>query len=133
MGILICGLNGTGKSSVGRMLADRLGYEFIDNEDLFFPKDDSSYVHILINPKQLSLLMIGTQYPSPDCIQVRGTGKMPINHCRQQMLARVMEMAGWKIGYRYTVEAKTLPIAGKPALCFYLDIATKRIADKRMA
>lgn len=43
MGILICGLNGTGKSTLGRILADRLGYEFIDNEDLFFPKADPSY------------------------------------------------------------------------------------------
>ena len=32
MGILICGLNGTGKSTLGRMLAGRMGYEFIDNE-----------------------------------------------------------------------------------------------------
>ena len=44
MGILICGLNGTGKSTVGRTLADRMGYEFIDNEDLFFPKTDPSYL-----------------------------------------------------------------------------------------
>ena len=43
MGILICGLNGTGKSALGRILADRLGYEFIDNEDLFFPRTDPSY------------------------------------------------------------------------------------------
>ena len=43
MGILICGLNGTGKSTLGRMLADRLGYVFIDNEDLYFPKTDPSY------------------------------------------------------------------------------------------
>ena len=43
MGILICGLNGTGKSTLGRLLADRMEYEFIDNEDLFFPKADSSY------------------------------------------------------------------------------------------
>ena len=43
MGILICGLNGTGKSALGRILADRLRYEFIDNEDLFFPKADPSY------------------------------------------------------------------------------------------
>ena len=44
MGILICGLNGTGKSTLGRILAGRMGYEFIDNEDLFFPKTDSSYM-----------------------------------------------------------------------------------------
>ena len=43
MGILICGLNGTGKSTLGRLLADRMEYEFIDNEDLFFPKTDASY------------------------------------------------------------------------------------------
>ena len=43
MGILICRLNGTGKSTLGRLLADRLEYEFIDNEDLFFPKADPSY------------------------------------------------------------------------------------------
>ena len=43
MGILVCGLNGAGKSTVGRTLADRLGYLFIDNEDLYFPKAGSSY------------------------------------------------------------------------------------------
>ncbi len=43
MGILICGLNGTGKSTLGKMLADRLGYEFIDNEDLWFTKTDPAY------------------------------------------------------------------------------------------
>lgn len=43
MGILICGLNGTGKSTLGRALADRIGYGFIDNEDLYFPKTDPTY------------------------------------------------------------------------------------------
>ena len=45
MGILICGLNGCGKSTLGRQLAERLGYRFIDNEDLYFPKDDPSYLY----------------------------------------------------------------------------------------
>ena len=43
MGILVCGLNGVGKSTLGRALADRMGYEFIDNEALFFPKTDPAY------------------------------------------------------------------------------------------
>ena len=44
VGILVCGLNGTGKSTLGRMLAGRLGYAFIDNEDLYFPKTDPAYM-----------------------------------------------------------------------------------------
>ncbi len=43
MGILICGLNGCGKSTLGKMLAGHLGWEFIDNEDLYFPKTDPGY------------------------------------------------------------------------------------------
>ena len=43
MGILICGLNGAGKSTLGRALASHLGYTFIDNEDLYFPREDSVY------------------------------------------------------------------------------------------
>ncbi|MCR5249964.1 MAG: DUF5071 domain-containing protein [Lachnospiraceae bacterium] len=43
MVILICGLNGCGKSTLGKLLADRLSYAFIDNEDLYFPKEDASY------------------------------------------------------------------------------------------
>ncbi|MBR3107309.1 MAG: AAA family ATPase [Clostridia bacterium] len=44
MGILLCGLNGCGKSTMGRMLAERLSYQFIDNEDLYFPKTDIDYL-----------------------------------------------------------------------------------------
>ena len=44
MGILICGHNGTGKSTLGKELALALGCQFIDNEDLFFPKTDESYM-----------------------------------------------------------------------------------------
>lgn len=36
-GILLCGLNGAGKSTIGRALAQSLRYHFIDHEDLFFP------------------------------------------------------------------------------------------------
>lgn len=43
MRILICGLNGVGKSTIGKKLAEYLSYQFIDNEDLYFPKEDKSY------------------------------------------------------------------------------------------
>jgi adenylate kinase family enzyme len=43
VGILICGLNGAGKSTLGKRLAERLGWQFIDNEDLYFPKTDAQY------------------------------------------------------------------------------------------
>ena len=43
IGILVCGSNGSGKSTVGKALAYELGYHFIDNEDLFFPKSDPNY------------------------------------------------------------------------------------------
>lgn len=42
-GILICGCNGCGKSALGRMLAQRLEYRFLDIEDYFFPKSDPDY------------------------------------------------------------------------------------------
>ena len=44
-GILVCGCNGSGKSTLGKALAKRLGYHFIDNEDLFFPKTGGAYVY----------------------------------------------------------------------------------------
>ena len=43
MGILICGMNGTGKSTLGRVLARHLNFEFINDEDLFFAKEDAAY------------------------------------------------------------------------------------------
>lgn len=42
-GIIICGLNGTGKSTLGKALAEKLHFYFIDNEDLYFPKTDINY------------------------------------------------------------------------------------------
>lgn len=44
-GILVCGLNGTGKSTLGKALARKLHYHFIDNEDLYFPKTDTNYIY----------------------------------------------------------------------------------------
>ena len=33
-GIIVCGLNGTGKSTLGKALAEALGHHFIDSEDI---------------------------------------------------------------------------------------------------
>lgn len=44
-GILVCGLNGAGKSTLGKVLARELGFYFIDNEDLYFPKTDPNYMY----------------------------------------------------------------------------------------
>ena len=49
MGLLLCGLNGAGKSTIGRILAERMSWQFIDNEDLYFPKEDASY--LFSNPR----------------------------------------------------------------------------------
>ena len=37
-GIVVCGLNGCGKSTLGKALAKELGFYFIDNEDLYFTR-----------------------------------------------------------------------------------------------
>lgn len=44
-GIIICGLNGVGKSTTGKALAERLNFHFIDIEDLYFPKTDPNYIY----------------------------------------------------------------------------------------
>lgn len=47
IGIQICGLNGCGKSTLGRALAKEMGFYFIDVEDLYFPAEqtDSPYTN----------------------------------------------------------------------------------------
>ena len=44
-GIIICGLNGTGKSTLGKALAEKINFHFADIEDLYFPKTDSQYIY----------------------------------------------------------------------------------------
>ena len=36
-GILICGLNGAGKSTIAKQLATHLNYTYLDVEDFYFP------------------------------------------------------------------------------------------------
>jgi len=51
-GILVCGLNGAGKSTLGRALAQQCGLRFIDNEDLYFPKNDPAYLYAAQRSRQ---------------------------------------------------------------------------------
>lgn len=44
-GILMCGLNGTGESTLGKALAKKLNFYFIDNEDLYFSKTNPEYLY----------------------------------------------------------------------------------------
>ena len=44
-GLIVCGLNGCGKSTLGKTLARKLHFHFIDNEDLYFPKTDPNYIY----------------------------------------------------------------------------------------
>ncbi len=105
----------------------------IISKDAIRAMGDPRYVQVLINPKHMTLLVMGTKYESPDCIQVRGAGKMPINRCRQELITRLIELAGWKNGHRYTIEARTLPIGKDPALCFDLKKAAVTIPSRKPA
>lgn len=44
-GIIVCGCNGSGKSILGKELAKKLNYRFIDVEDCFFPKRNADYIY----------------------------------------------------------------------------------------
>ena len=44
-GIIVCGLNGGGKSTLGRALAEALGFHFVDSEDLYFPDAGAEYAY----------------------------------------------------------------------------------------
>ena len=66
MGILICGLNGTGKSTLGAALALALGWRFIDNEDLFFPKDNPSYLFASPRSREEAIALLEEQIREND-------------------------------------------------------------------
>ena len=46
IGIQICGLNGCGKSTLGRALAGKIGFHFIDNENLYFARSQANEPYI---------------------------------------------------------------------------------------
>lgn len=89
-GIMMCGLNGSGKSTLGKALSKRLGYHFIDNERLFFPKTDPGYLFASPRSKEEAFFQMVAgrtdQYveewvESVDCpvIRVDGTKDIELN------------------------------------------------------
>ena len=56
-GIIITGLNGCGKSTVRKLLAEKMNYYSMDVEDYYFIKSDTPYskFHTLEQTKQLML------------------------------------------------------------------------------
>ncbi len=92
--------------------------------------DNPTYVQLLMDAQNLTLLMIGSVYPAPDSIRVCGIGKEPINQYRQEQLARFLEKAGWRKGYRYTLNAIIIPIGRQPGLCFDLRKVTVYVPSR---
>lgn len=80
-------------------------------------------IELLMDINELTILMLGADYPNPASIQIGSTGLGPLNQERQENLARLIERAGWKKGYRYTLNAMTLEMGSKTALCFDLEKA----------
>lgn len=50
-GIIVCGLNESGKSTLGKELDNKLNYKFIDVEDYYFYKNNSNYKYDYPRPK----------------------------------------------------------------------------------
>ena len=66
MRVLICGLNGAGKSTVGKALAERLGWPFLDNEDLFFPKNDAACAYAAPRSKEEAVQILEERLAAND-------------------------------------------------------------------
>lgn len=83
-GIQICGLNGCGKSTLGKALADELGFHFIDNEGLFFArsKEDEPYS----NPRsrqEVEWLLMEEVCTTPDFVFAAVRGDYGEEICRR--------------------------------------------------
>lgn len=68
-GIQICGLNGCGKRTHGKALADRIGFYYIDNENLYFSRSSTDEPYI--NPKsrqEVELLLAEEIRKHPDFV-----------------------------------------------------------------
>ena len=92
--------------------------------------NNPTYLQLLMSMEDVKLLLIGTEFRYPDSLRVSETGIDPISPYRQMDLARLMDRAGWKKGYRYTISAIMLEIGRQPGLCFDLQKAAVNIPAK---
>ena len=77
-----------------------------------------TFIDLLIDQKNLSLLLLGTDYENPYSMRIGERGMDPLCQNRQLLLTRAIDRAGWRKGYRYTISAIMLDIADRPALSF---------------
>lgn len=56
-GIVVCGLNGAGKNTLGKALAQKLHFYFMDAEYLYFSKTDAVYAHSRTHAEAAALLL----------------------------------------------------------------------------
>ena len=67
--ILLCGLNGTGKSTLGRALAELLGRPFLDIENYWFPeRQDGDAYETSRAPEEVFHALHADLVRYPDCI-----------------------------------------------------------------
>ena len=85
---------------------------------------------LLIDQKNLSLLLLGTDYENPYSMRIGERVMDPLCQNRQQLLTRAIDRAGWRKGYRYTISAIILEMSRKPVLCFDLQRATFQISSR---
>ena len=94
---------------------DRKGGRIQVSEAALNALKNPMYGLVLINPKRHQLMLMGSNIKVPNCIEL---------WTRQRDLARLIGRAGWKKGYRYTIDAIILPISSQAGLCFNMKRAT---------
>ncbi|MBR5446669.1 MAG: AAA family ATPase [Clostridia bacterium] len=75
--ILLCGLNGVGKSTLGRALAEALGRPFLDIEDYWFPERQAGEAYETHRtPEEVFRALQADLIRYPDCILASVKGNM---------------------------------------------------------
>ena len=78
--IIVCGMNGAGKTTFGKALADKIGYSFVDIEDLFFPDKSSDYKYeVSRSEEEVSQLLFDILTSGENIVLASVTGKYIVN------------------------------------------------------